>query len=377
MRVELLQCRDFRNYERLSLECGEGVHLVWGPNGSGKTNLLEAIYYFAAGRSPRTARDAELVREGAAGFALRLQLQRSGTSQTLEVGYDAERGKWIRIDGVSRSRPASLYGRLRAVFFSPDDLWLIKGGPARRRALLDRALLQLSPVYEAALARYENALAQRNALLREVRAGRAGRALLEIWDDELVQYGVDVALRRFAAARSLSAAAARAYGHLAGGEPFACQYRSGIPGADEALQAGEAPALAEAFRAALGEMQRAELERGFTLVGPHRDDLDVEVGGRPARTFGSQGQQRSAVLALKLAERDLLAVDGELPILLLDDVLSELDAGRRAALRSIVAGGGQAFVTATDPEALLAMNCPSGRAFHVWAGRVEAWQPAG
>ncbi len=297
------------------------------------------------------------MRRGADGFALRASLDEA----VVELTYHQSRGRTARVNGQTCPRLTDLYGHIKAVFFSPDDLWLAKGGPSWRRRLLDSLLLQTRPTYAATLAGYEEALAQRNALLRDVRARRSGAALLEIWEDQLVEYGEDVAARRSWIIALLADEAGSLYARLATGERFSCRYASGI-GAEW---------TAEAFKAALARSQRSDIERGFTAIGPHRDDLLCELDGQPLRTFGSQGQQRSAVLALKLAEAQALRqITGEEHLLLLDDVHSELDRARSRGLAEVVTGGGQVLLTATDVEALPDPFPGPARVFRVDGGRI-------
>jgi DNA replication and repair protein RecF len=340
--IERLELTDFRSYAELDARFAAGGNLLVGPNGAGKTNVLEAIYFLAVARSPRTAREADLVRRGADGFRIAAQL---AGEHRLAVSYHLRGGRTWTLDGKPLARA---FGRVTVVFFSPDDLWLVKGGPSGRRALLDRVLLQVRPLHAEQLAAYEDALAQRNALLREVKARRAGRAMLEVWEQQLVEYGVAVAQRRSAIAAELGSRARALHASLAPGEDLSCAYVSGIT---EQEAAPAAAGLREAFAAALAEARPREIERGFTLIGPHRDDWRILVNGLPLRGFGSQGQQRTAVLALKLAERAALEAEtGRPPVLLLDDVLSELDGRRREAVRALTEGAGQAFLTSTEPE---------------------------
>ncbi len=340
--IARLQLRDFRCYAELDQRFGPGANLLVGPNGAGKTNILEAIYFLSVARSPRTAREADLVRQGAAGFSIAAE---TDTAHRLTVTYREHAGRAWSLDGKAAENP---FGRLTVVFFSPDDLWLVKGGPSGRRALLDRVLLQARPLHGEQLAAYEDALAQRNALLRDVKAHRAGRAMLEVWEEQLVEYGVAVTMRRSAIAADVGARARELHARLAPGEVLSSVYVPGITGQE---QGAAEDSLRAAFAAALAEARPREIERGFTLIGPHRDDWSILVNGLPLRGFGSQGQQRTAVLALKLAERAALeAQTGSPPVLLLDDVLSELDGARREAVRSLTEGAGQAFLTSTEPE---------------------------
>jgi DNA replication and repair protein RecF len=343
--IARLRLRDFRCYEDLDVQFEPGANLLVGQNGAGKTNILEAIYFLAVARSPRTAREADLVRQGTEGFSVTADLE---DDHTLAVTYRPSSGRRWSVDGQTLARGKAAYGRLTVVFFSPDDLWLVKGGPSGRRALLDRVLLQARPLHADQLAAYEEALAQRNALLRDVKARRAGKAMLEVWEDQLVEYGVAITLRRSAIARDLGRRAAEIHGHLAPGEELACAYVSGIDGSEGLSDKAD---MAQAFADALASGREREIERGFTLIGPHRDDWSILVGRLPLRGFGSQGQQRTAVLALKLAERAALQAEaGRPPVLLLDDVLSELDGARREAVRAMTEGAGQAFLTSTEPE---------------------------
>jgi DNA replication and repair protein RecF len=343
--IARLQLRDFRNYRELDAAFAPGPNLLVGPNGAGKTNVLEAIYYLAVARSPRTARDADLVRRGSESFSVSAELT---TGHRLAVTYPERGGRAWTVDGRGLPRGRVPFGLLTVVFFCPDDLWLVKGGPSGRRALLDRVLLQSRPLHADQMAAYEEALAQRNALLREVKARRAGKAMLEVWEEQLVEYGVAVTLRRAALARELGQRAAALHARLAPGEVLSFAYVSGIDGSPPEE---DRAALTAAFARALAEAREREIERGFTLVGPHRDDWSILVNGLPLRGYASQGQQRTTVLALKLAERQTLeAACGRPPVLLLDDVLSELDDRRREAVRGVTEGAGQAFLTSTEPE---------------------------
>ena len=372
--VSRLTLTNYRNYRRLDVSFAPGLNVLSGPNGAGKTNILEAVAYLALGRSPRTPRDSELVGYGGEVFEIALDygLRELGGASTpqpsLSVRYRAVQGRAVRIDDRPVA-PSALYGRFLAVFFCPDDLWLLKGGPSARRSLLDRLLVQGYPVYADALMRYREALQQRNATLKEVRRRRAGRAMLAIWEPQLVQYGGEIARRRAETALSLQTLAAEAYRDLAGAhEPLECRYAPGL-GTEEPL--AEASRWEAALEAALEGHREQDIAMGLTSIGPHRDDLQVLIDGKGARAGASQGQQRSAVLALKFAERShLFARTGRLPVFLVDDVLSELDPWRRGALEERLAGEGQVFLTTADDSEVPAV--PASRHFAVRGGAVSA-----
>ena len=349
--LDRLSLLDFRGYASLDAAFGPGPHLVWGPNAAGKTSLLEAMVLLAWGHSHRTATDGELIRwgtdlarvEGAVGSdAIEVAVVRAG------AGGTAGR-KRIRVNGLGR-RAAGLAGLLRVVVFAPEEMLLIAGSPSLRRAALDQLAASGSPLYADALATYGRTLQQRNSLLRAIREEGASRDELRFWDTAFLDSGgVIVAERR------------RLLGVLA--EPFAAAHAEIAP--EEASAArlglryvtnapplpGEAPRDALARR--LAETAEKEVWNGSTLVGPHRDDIAFELGGRDLAGFASRGQQRTAILAFKLAELDVLtALDGRPPLLLLDDVFSELDPDRRSHLVRRIAELPQAFVTTTTLDDL-------------------------
>lgn len=372
LEVTRVLLRDFRSYPGLDLALGPGLNVFLGPNGSGKTNLLEAVTYVSLGRSPRTTRDADLIRDGATGFEVEVEYHRAtaGTDSTTPssragVRFAAHRGRRAVIDGRIAQNLSDIYGRVPSVFFSPDDLWLLKGPPSGRRHLLDRLLAQSSPLYADAVLRYRHALSQRNAALHEVRARRASEDMLAIWEPLLLQYGTEIFTRRAAAVAALAPLATEAYRRLSGGaEVLECRYVPGLPAPDAA-----AADWRERFCAALEARRRTDVALAGTSAGPQRDDVEVLLAGRAASRFASQGQQRSAVLALKFAERaHLRRQTGCWPVLLVDDVLSELDPRRRRALAEVLCGEGQVFLTSTDPGPLDGLV--PGNRYRVEAGRV-------
>lgn len=363
MHVKSLEVKGFRNYAQVSLAPCGGVNVFVGPNAQGKTNLLEALHLCCTGRSHRTARDEELIRWGepCARVTAATQ-QRDGTHEvTLLLAREGKRRKTVRIGARQAERIGELFGHVCGVLFSPEDLQIIKGGPAERRRFIDMQLSQLRPAYFYALQRAARTLSQRNALLREIAAKPSLAPTLPLWDEQLADCGAMICENRREAIEKLSAYAAQAHADLTGGrETLALRY---VSQAD-----GESPRdrLLERLHAARAE----DMRRMSTSVGVHRDDVIVTIDGREARTFGSQGQQRSAVLSLKLAQLQLAWQErGEAPILMLDDVMSELDPGRRRQLLERI-DRVQTFVTCTDVSDLAGAR--QGAVYHVENGCLRA-----
>ena len=352
-----LAIRDLRGYAELDVLFAAGPQLVWGPNAAGKTSLLEAIVLLAWGRSHRTSTEGELVRWGRELARIEARVGRSDEPpdqrDVIEValvrtGSSGVR-KRIRVNGVAR-RAASLHGVLRTVLFAPEDMLLVAGSPSLRREALDTLASQRSPVYARDLALYGRTLQQRNGLLRRIREEQASRDELRFWDTALVESGAAVREERQRLLADLAAPLAAAHAEIAPDEAAAGALAVGY--ATNAPQhSGES--VRETLARRLAETADKEVWNGSTLVGPHRDDLVFELGGRALASFASRGQQRTAILAFKLAELDLLtALDGRPPLLLLDDVFSELDPDRRAHLVRRITGLPQAFVTTTTLDDL-------------------------
>jgi DNA replication and repair protein RecF len=308
---------------------------VTGPNGAGKTNLLESLHVGTQGFSPRTRNDAQLIRFGADAARVQLEGHRAQTPVQLRVDLSRGRGKWATVNGAALRSADQLRSEVATLVFTPDRLSVVKGGPIVRRAYFDRALARLVPARAALPSEYANALAQRNAALRRVAAGFSSRDALEPWTEQVVSLGTELVAGR----REVLALLASPFAERAG--------ELGLPEA-ELRYSGEPP-----LRDALDTRLDRDLERGVTTLGPHLDDIAITTGPRDLRSFGSQGEQRLAVLALLLAEAELIADRrGIPPLLLLDDVLSELDPQRRATLAARVAQLGQTLVTATDASFL-------------------------
>ncbi|MBA2506916.1 MAG: DNA replication and repair protein RecF [Thermoleophilaceae bacterium] len=342
MLVKRLTLRDFRNYESAELTLGEGLTLLHGPNGAGKTNLLEALYFGATGRSCRTSNEREMLRFGAAAARSVIEVEGEDGAHRIEVGFEPGEPKLMKIDGARVERLSGATARPLVSVFLPDRLELVKGPPGSRRAHLDQFVAALRPARAENRTEYGRALAQRNALLARVRAGRSGPSALDAWDHELARLGIVLMEDRTHSVELLTPP----FGRLAA--------ELGLPGeATLTYRPRSKAADAAGLESELHEARESDLQRGFSGHGPHRDELVLAHEGRPLRAYGSQGQQRLALLALLFAERDvLLAERGRAPLMLLDDVVSELDAARRERLVELIQSEGQAVITTTDAEAI-------------------------
>ncbi len=338
MLVTRLKLRSFRSYATADLRLGPGLTVVSGRNGAGKTNLLEAIYFACTGRACRTANERELVSFGAGVTRLELEAEDAQGTHAITVGFAPGEAKRVTVDGAPVERLTDSRARPLVSVFLPDRLELVTGAPALRRGHLDQVVAALWPARAGTRSAYAAALAQRNALVARIRAGRASRASLPAWDAELARHGVVLMAQREELVARLGPAFAEHAAGLGLEEEPGLRYRP-------RSRAGSAEELA----AELAERTESDLERGFTGHGPHRDDLAFSRAGRELRAYGSRGQQRLGLLALLLAERDALAEErGAPPLMLLDDVMSELDAGRRERLVEVLSAAGQSVLTTTE-----------------------------
>lgn len=335
MHVRELVLEDFRNYHHLELAFCPGLTLLTGGNAQGKTNILEAIYWVATGRSHRTLEERDLVRSGEAGCRVRAVVDAGGRQYALELSFHQAQGRRFSIGAKPYRRVDGTDSGLYAVLFAPEDLELIKGPPVNRRRFLDEEVFQGSAGYRRALASYNRCLAHRNRLLKDAGGSRLSASLLDPWNRQLAETGAAVTRLRRQVIASLAPGAARVQERLTGGaERLQVAYRPS--GSDDS---GEFVRLLEA-------RAHEELARGATLAGPHRDELALELEGKPLRTHGSQGQQRCAVLALKAAVAEYLRSNlGSTPVLLLDDILSELDRRRQHELMIMLGTGSQTIIT--------------------------------
>jgi DNA replication and repair protein RecF len=361
-RIELL---DVRSYARAMLEVDAGVTVLVGSNAQGKTNLLEAIHRAATGDSHRVASDAPLVRAGADVGIIRLEVRTDeGRRRSLELEIGSNRRNRTKVDGQDVQRAADAAGVLRVVLFAPEDIGIVRGDPGDRRRFLDALLGQRRPAFARVRSDYERALRQRNQLLKQARSLRgsardAAGATIDVWTEQLVAHGTQLIAARVAAVRALRGPVDQFYRDLADRpERIGLRYRSSAGdavGRDDD-DAGEVPpipdtaAIAADFRATLAHRADEELARGVSLVGPHRDELELAIGALPAKGYSSHGEAWSLALALKLATYEVLAEVGDRPIVLLDDVFAELDTTRRARLAAACARFDQVVVTAAVEE---------------------------
>ncbi|MEU6310389.1 DNA replication/repair protein RecF [Streptomyces sp. NPDC047014] len=353
MHVSHLSLADFRSYARAEVPLDPGVTAFVGPNGQGKTNLVEAIGYLATLGSHRVSSDAPLVRMGADRAVIRAAVTQGERQQLVELELNPGRANRARINRSSQVRPRDVLGIVRTVLFAPEDLALVKGDPGERRRFLDELVTARSPRMAGVRSDYERVLKQRNTLLKSAAMARrhGGRSMdlstLDVWDQHLARAGAELLAQRLDLLATLLPLADKAYEQLApGGGPLGLAYRSS---AGEPVDSGAArtrEALHEVLLAALGGVRKQEIERGVTLVGPHRDDVLLSLGELPAKGYASHGESWSYALALRLASYELLRSEGSEPVLVLDDVFAELDARRRERLAELVAPGEQVLVTA-------------------------------
>ncbi len=381
MHISHLTLHNFRCYRQIDLDLLPGVSIFVGPNASGKTSLLEAVLVLATSKSPRTTRDRELVHWAASwgsisgqfhgmdasSPSIRIVLRGAVSADEQDLPSVLNGSKHIEVNGVRCDSVVQLVGQAPAVLFSPDDLQLVKAGPAVRRRFLNTALAQLMPRYLDDLLRYRRALRQRNELLKQMQAGRATGSDLAPWTSQLVQTGARISADRQNFIAALGGDAGQLHTTLTEhSERLGLQYDSVLAGIDDPDE------KVEAFREELERSHEQELQRGITVVGPHRDEMVVTIDGYVARQFASQGQQRTAALSLKLAEAQVMQQRrGEPPVLLLDDCLSELDGARAAKMVELAGQFEQILITSAGSSSVLRESNYSGW-YEITDGRIRS-----
>jgi DNA replication and repair protein RecF len=364
MYVRHLSLVDYRSWPVAEVGFEPGPSVLVGPNGQGKTNLVEAVGYVATLGSHRVASDAPLVRHGEPRAVVRTAVVRDGRELLLELEINPGKANRARLNRSALPRAREIIGVLRTVLFAPEDLAIVRGDPSERRRFIDELLVSRTPRYAGVRADYERALKQRNTLLktaglaRRAGAGAGDLRTLDVWDGHLARYGAELLAGRMELVAALAPYLERAYAEVAGAGTAGIGYLSSLgdalpPPAAPGPSAQGAPdreVLTAALLAELARLRPAEVERGVTLVGPHRDDLELVVGALPARGYASHGESWSIAVAAKLAAYELLCADGGEPVLILDDVFAELDTSRRARLAALAGKAEQVLITAAVAE---------------------------
>lgn len=369
MKLSSLSLRNYRNYVSADLETDHRVNVFIGQNAQGKTNLLEAIYMIALTKSHRTSKDKELIRWGEDQAVLSAMVERKYGDCRLQLDI-TNRGKKARINGLEQRKLSEYIGTLNVVLFAPEDLEIVKGSPAVRRRFLDMEIAQVHPSYLHSLNQYHKVLNQRNNFLKSGKAYDASsEPLLAVWNEQLAAYGSKIMGKRQGFIHKLQEWAEMIHTGITGGaEKLDIRYMPSVemdPAEDETV-------LFHRFMVKLTQTKEQELRRGATMVGPHRDDLSFRINGKDAYSFGSQGQQRTTALSLKLAEIELIQQEtGEYPVLLLDDVLSELDRHRQTQLIETFRSKVQTFITTTGVEGIRMESLDDVRLFDVSGGEIQ------
>lgn len=363
-----LELSDFRNIKSLSMQPCEGVNIICGENAQGKTNLMEAMWLFTGAKSFRKTKDSEFIKIGEEKASLYADFFAEGREQNAEISFSPS--KAIKKNGIDMRSAAEYAGTCGGVVFSPGQMNLFRDGPKERRRLADTSLCQLYPKYISLLADYKKVLEQRNAMLRDAKFHSALLDMIEVYDAQLARLGGNILKTRIKYCESLNRKAVEIYAGMSGGkEKFAAEYLSTcLEHGEHANSSMNTQSLAQKFYEKLYASRGADIEHGTTSVGPHRDDIEVTLDELPVASFGSQGQQRSCILSIKLGEAKLLGeAMGEPPLILLDDVMSELDSGRREYILNSI-GESQIFVTCCD-EGLFA-GLSEGKVFHMNGGKI-------
>lgn len=357
MILKTLQLQQFRNYGTLTVDFDKGTNILYGDNAQGKTNLLEAVYLSGTTKSHKGCKDKEIIQFGAEESHIRTLIEKHGQQYRIDMHLKKNRTKGIAINGVPIKKASELFGLLNLVFFSPEDLNIIKSGPSERRRFMNAELCQLDKVYLNHLAKYNKILEQRNKLLKDIYFKPDLEDTLSIWDLQLIQYGKQIIRSRMEFTERLSEIVTGIHSQISGGkEQMLLSYD---PNVQENL-----------FEEELIKTRKKDLRIGQTTVGPHKDDLSFSIAGADIRKFGSQGQQRTCALSLKLSEIELVKkIMKDEPVLLLDDVLSELDSNRQNYLLKNICGT-QTIITCTGLDELIRSRFHMNRVFEVMNGKV-------
>ncbi len=358
MFVESIELLNYRNYHQLHIDLHQGTNVFYGDNAQGKTNILESVYVCSTTKSHRGSKDRELIQFGEEESHIKMVVKKDGIPCRIDMHLKKNKAKGVAVNGIPIKKASELFGIVNVIFFSPEDLNLIKSGPAERRRFLDLELCQLNRLYVHSLLQYNKVVAQRNRLLKELEFSPSLGETLSVWDQQLVRYGKELIRYRFEFLEELNPVIREIHFHLSGKkEELSVLYEPNV--------------TAEEFEETLNRSRLQELRQKMTLTGPHRDDLNFMVNGTDIRKYGSQGQQRTAALSLKLAEIELVKkIIRDEPVLLLDDVLSELDGKRQEHLLSEISNI-QTLITCTGLDEFVESRFRMDRVFRVEEGTVE------
>jgi DNA replication and repair protein RecF len=356
----------FRNYKSLHIDLSPGCNVFYGKNAQGKTNIIEAIFLCAVGRSHRTSKDNELVMIGESTYRVTLDVVKEDIKKSVSISYDMQQGKRVDVNEISLKRMVDLIGNLNAVIFSPEEIMMIKQGPFERRRFTDITISQIKPSYFRDLQRYSHLLKQRNILLKDIQLGKSKGKELTVWNDTLASTGARIIYERKEFIKRISNKIQENHLKLTDGkESLTILYVPSFD-IDDKMDITE---IEKKFKRILEETEPREIQRGMTLYGPQRDDFEFILDGISLKLYGSQGQQRTAILSVKISEIDIMFEEtGEMPVLLLDDVMSELDESRQKYLFENI-GKIQTIITCTDKEKF--KNEENARIFFVSKGTVK------
>ncbi|TVX99968.1 DNA replication/repair protein RecF [Cohnella terricola] len=370
MQLNSMELQGYRNYESVKLATEGGVNIFIGPNAQGKTNLLEAIHVLSLTKSHRTSKDKELIGWNQTAAVIRAQMRRKIGDVSLELQLSAQ-GKKAKVNGLEQRKLSSFVGTLNVVLFAPEDLDIVKGAPGVRRRFMDMEIGQVHPGYLYDMQQYQKILQQRNNYLKSTDVHRASPQMIDVWNEQLATVGVKMMQKRKNFIVHLQKWAEKIHSGITGGtEHFTVEYKPSF-GTSAGMDDQDQSSLFEQFMIKLTQGKEQEFRRGMTLTGPHRDDLGFAINGKDVQSFGSQGQQRTAALSLKLAELELMHEEiGEYPLLLLDDVLSELDQNRQTQLIETFQSRVQTFITTTGLESVNMARLKDASIFHVKDGKL-------
>jgi len=366
--INSLNLVNFRNYSSLSIEFDDNINIFYGMNAQGKTNIIESLYVGGFGKSFRTSNDRDMVSMGENFAALRIKYFCRGRKQKIDLRWNEKGKKEIKVNESSLEKLSDILGNLNVVIFSPEDLKLVKEGPSERRRFMNREISHISPNYYHHLSQYNRILMQRNNLLKKGRYMNVPMDLLDVWDEQLSDEGASIMERRSVFIKRLNTISRLKHRKITENkENIGILYKINI-GKEENANKEKMKGI---FMEKLKETRSQDFERGYTSCGPHKDDLEISINGIDVRNFGSQGQQRTAVLSIKLSEIDIIKAEtGEFPILLLDDVMSELDEKRQKELIGSLKDV-QVFTTMTEIPELLKEDIKGGKIFYVEKGNVS------